>query len=81
VIGLAATAALDRRPEVALRIAAPAEGFAEQEGIVNVQSNEMPGREFVDRARATLPADDADGAIELGRTLTLKEAPELAHWP
>ena len=78
LIGLAASAVQDGEFEVALQIAAAAEKYAEQEGIVNVYSNETPGREFVDRARAALPVDSTERATELGRSLTLKQALELA---
>jgi predicted ATPase/DNA-binding CsgD family transcriptional regulator len=78
LIGLAATAALEGRPEAALQIAAAAEKFAEQEGIVNVYSNETPGEEIVNRARATLSAEAAKSAEQMGRTLTFKQALALA---
>ena len=58
LIGLAATEAVEHRPETAIQIAAAAEVYAHQEGIVNVYSDETPGREFVDQARAALPADE-----------------------
>ena len=58
LIGLAATEAVEGRPETAVQIAAAAEVYAHQEGIVNVYSDETPGREFVDQARAALSADD-----------------------
>ena len=58
LIGLAATEAVEHRPETAVQIAAAAEVYAQQEGIVNVYSDETPGREFVDRARAALSAED-----------------------
>ena len=46
LIGLAATEAVEQRPETAVQIAAAAEVYAGQEGIVNVYSDETPGREF-----------------------------------
>jgi predicted ATPase len=79
LIGLAAAAAVEHRPERAVQIAAAAEVYAHQEGIVNVYSDETPGREFVDQARAALSADDVDRATEMGRRLTLKEALDLAR--
>jgi len=81
LIGLAATEAVEHRPERAVQIAAAAEVYAHQEGIVNVYSDETPGREFVDRARAALSADDVDRATEVGRKLTIKEALDLARIP
>jgi predicted ATPase/class 3 adenylate cyclase len=81
LIGLAATEAVEHRPETAVQIAAAAEVYAHQEGIVNVYSDETPGREFVDRARAALSADDVARATEVGRRLTIKEALDLARVP
>ncbi|HAL28478.1 MAG TPA: hypothetical protein DCP25_17350 [Chloroflexi bacterium] len=81
LIGLAATEAVELRPETAVQIAAAAEVYAHQEGIVNVYSDETPGREFVDQARAALSADDVARATEVGRRLTIKEALDLARIP
>jgi predicted ATPase/class 3 adenylate cyclase len=81
LIGLAATEAVEHRPGTAVQIAAAAEVYAHQEGIVNVYSDETPGREFVDRARAALSADDVAQATEVGRRLTIKEALDLARIP
>jgi predicted ATPase len=79
LIGLAATDSVENRPERAVQIAAAAEVYAHREGIVNVYSDETPGREFVDQARAALSADDVVQATEVGRTLTIKEALDLAR--
>ena len=79
LIGLAAVAAVDERPETAVRIAAAAEVYAAAEGIVNVYSDETPGREYVERARATLSDDEAARATEAGRRLTIEEALDLAR--
>ncbi|HUY72345.1 MAG TPA: tetratricopeptide repeat protein, partial [Gaiellaceae bacterium] len=57
LIGLAATEVAEHRPENALRIAAAAEVYAQQEGIAVVYTEDTPGREFVDQAHAALPAD------------------------
>ena len=81
LIGLAATEAVELRPETAVQIAAAAEVYAHQEGIVNVYSDETPGREFVDQARAALSADDVARATEVGSRLTIKEALDLARIP
>ncbi len=81
LIGLAATEAVERRPETAVQIAAAAEVYAQQEGIVNVYSDETPGREFVEQARAALSAEDAARATDVGRRLTIKEALHLARIP
>jgi tetratricopeptide (TPR) repeat protein len=81
LIGLAATEAVEQRPERAVRIAAAAEVYAHEEGIVNVYSEETPGREFIDQARAAPSADDAARATEAGRRLTIREALDLARTP
>jgi hypothetical protein len=81
LIGLAATEAVEHRPETAVQISAAAEVYAREEGIVNVYSDETPGREFVDQARAALPADEVARATEAGRRLTIKEALDLARIP
>jgi hypothetical protein len=62
-----------------LQIAAAAEVYAQQEGIVNVYSGETPGREFIDRARAALSAKEVERATEVGGNLTIKEALDLAR--
>jgi hypothetical protein len=64
-----------------VQIAAAAEVYAQQEGIVNVYSDETPGREFVKQARAALSDDDVARATEIGRRLTIKEALDLARIP
>ncbi len=79
LIGLAATEAVEQRPETAVQIAAAAEVYAHEEGIVNVYSDETPGREFVDQARAALPAEQVAKAEEIGRRLTMKQALDLAR--
>jgi predicted ATPase/class 3 adenylate cyclase len=81
LIGLAATEAVEHRPERAVQIAAAAEVYAQQEGIVNVYTDEKPGREYVDRARAALSAEDVARATEAGRRLTIKEALDLTRKP
>ena len=79
LIGLAAAEAVEGRRERAVQIAAAAEVYAAGEGIVNVYSDETPGREFVDRAAAGLAPEDLDRAREGGRRLTIKEALDLAR--
>jgi hypothetical protein len=61
-----------------VQIAAAAEIYAKQEGIVNVYSDETPGREFVDRARASLTDEQVVRATEVGRRLTIKQVLDLA---
>ena len=78
LVGLASLEAAER-PERAVQIAAAAEVYAGQEGIVNVYSDETPGREFVEGARAALSAADVTRATELGRRLSIKQAMDLAR--
>jgi predicted ATPase len=79
LIGLAATESIEDRAERAVQIAAAAEVYADQEGIVNVYSDKAPGREFVDRARASLSEEDVIRATDMGRQLTIKEVLDLAR--
>jgi tetratricopeptide (TPR) repeat protein len=79
LIGLAAIEAVESRPKEAVQIAAAAELYAHEEGIVNVYSDETPAREFVDQARAALPAEEIERATKVGRRLTIKEALDLAR--
>jgi predicted ATPase/class 3 adenylate cyclase len=79
--GLAAAEALDGRPDRAAQIAAAAELLAQEEGIVVVYSDETPGQELVEQARAALSADELARATDLGRRLTIEEALELARPP
>jgi predicted ATPase len=81
LIGLAATEAVEGRHTTAVQIAAAAEVYAQQEGIVNVYSDETPGREFVDQARASLSADVMASATDVGSKLTIGEALDLARAP
>lgn len=79
LIGLAATEFIEHRPERAVQIAAAAEVYAHQEGIVNVYSEEAVGREFVEQARAALSEEEVARATEIGRKLTITQALDLAR--
>ena len=79
LIGLAATEAVEHRPDRAVQIATAAEVFAGQEGIVVIYSDENPGRELVEQARASLAEVDVARATEMGRRLTIDQALELAR--
>ena len=61
-----------------VQIAAAVEVYAQQEGIVNIYSDETPGREFIEQARAALTAESADQAAEIGRRLSVRQVLELA---
>jgi predicted ATPase/class 3 adenylate cyclase len=78
LVGLSAAEAVDGRPDRAAQIAAAAEVYAQDEGIVVVYSDETPGRELVEQARAALSPEDLARANELGRRLTIEEALDLA---
>jgi len=79
LIGLAATEAVEQRPDRAVEIAAAAEVYAGREGIVVIYSDENPGRELVEQARASLSEADVARATETGRRLTIHQALELAR--
>ena len=79
LIGLAAIEAAEQRPERAAQIAAAAEVHAVEEGVVVVYSDETPGSDLVEQARAALPADELARATELGGRLTIEEALALAR--
>jgi predicted ATPase/class 3 adenylate cyclase len=79
LVGLAAAEAVDGRPERAATLAAAAEVFAQDEGIVVVYSEETPGRELVEQARGALSAEELAAATDAGRRLTIDEALELAR--
>ena len=81
LIGLAAADASEGRNEEALKIAAAAEVYARQEGIVNVYTEQAVGGEFIDGARAELSREELTNATEAGRLLTIKEALDLARGP
>jgi hypothetical protein len=65
----------------ALKIAAAAEVYARQDGIVNVYTEQPVGRDFITAASAELSAEDVASATEAGRLLTISEALELARGP
>jgi len=75
--GLAAVKALDGRHRDAMTIAFAAERFAEQEGVVNVYSEDNPGRVYLDKSTAELSPSDIDRAKADGRSLTVKEALQM----
>jgi predicted ATPase len=79
LIGLAATEFVEHRPERAVQLAATAEVYAHEEGIVNVYSEETPGRNLIEQARAALSDEEVARATELGRRLTIAQALDLAR--
>lgn len=81
LIGLAAANASEGRHVEALQIAAAAEVYAQQDGIVNVYTEQPVGRDLIDAARSALSPEDATGATETGRLLSISEALDLARGP
>jgi predicted ATPase/class 3 adenylate cyclase len=79
MIGLAAVEEAEGRPLQAVQIAAAAEVFAREEGIVNVYSENVPGHDYVERAKAALGADEVERALARGRGLSVREALGLAR--
>jgi predicted ATPase/DNA-binding CsgD family transcriptional regulator len=79
LIGLAATEFVEGRPVIAVEMAAAAEGYAAAEGIVNVYSEENPGEAYVERARASLSAEEVELATEQGRRRTIAQAIGLSR--
>jgi predicted ATPase/class 3 adenylate cyclase len=79
LVGLAAVEAVEQRPGRAVQIASAAEVHAKGEGIAVVYSDETPGGELVEQARASLSAEDLARATEVGRRLTIEAALELAR--
>ena len=81
LIGLAATEFVEGRPAIAVKIASAAEGYTAAEGIVNAYSPENPGEGYVERARASLSAEEVALATEQGRRLSVAQAIELSGGP
>jgi tetratricopeptide (TPR) repeat protein len=81
LVGLAATAARDGRPAIAATLAAAAEVYAAQDGIVNVYGDDGAGRDVVEAARAALGEAELHAANDAGRGLTIAGALDLARIP
>lgn len=81
LIGLAAASASEGRHVDALKIAAAAEVYAQQDGIVNVYTEQPVGRDLIDAARSELSPEDATRATEAGRLLAIGEALDLGRGP
>ena len=79
LVGLAAAEQVDGRPDRAVQIAAAAEVYAREEGVVVVYSDETPGQQFVEQARAALSPDELARATETGRRMTIDEVLALTR--
>lgn len=79
LFGLAAVTALQGRDEAAISIAAAAERYAHEEGIVNAYAVDSPGIGFVVAARDRLDHGTRELAEVAGGAFTIDEAIELAR--
>ena len=77
--GLASTAAAEGRFEQAVQLASAAEVYAMEDGIVNVYLDETSGRNFIERARAAMSAEEIERATEVGRGLSIRDSLALAR--
>lgn len=78
LIGLAATHAAEDRPERALRIAAAAATFCEQEGVANDYARHTAAPGYIDAARASLGVPDVERIEAEGRGLSVRDATRAA---
>jgi len=62
-----------------VQIAAAAERLAGEDGIVVVYSDETPGRDLIEQARAALSAEELVAAAAVARQLTVAEILGLAR--
>ena len=74
MIGLAAVEATEGRPRQAVTISSAAQRFSEEEGIVNVYSEDSPGHPYLEEAKAHLSTEAITEAETEGRTLSVKQA-------
>jgi tetratricopeptide (TPR) repeat protein len=79
MIGLAAVDAVEGQPKRAVTIACAAERFSEEEGIVNVYSEDSPGRPYLEAAKAELSAEVIAAAEKDGRGLTVRETMRMVR--
>ncbi len=79
LVGLAAVKTVEDQHREAMMIAFAAERFSEEEGVVNVYSEENPGRTYLDRSTDALSSSGLERARTDGHRLTLKEALEMGH--
>ncbi len=80
VLGLASIEAVQGRAQKAIEMAAAAEHFAAQEGIVNrMYADTNLGALYIDPARKELSGVDIENAEKAGRALSLKEVLQMAE--
>jgi predicted ATPase len=78
LLGLAATHAAEGRPEQAMVIAAAAETFALQEGVVNAYTGRSPAPRYLDPCRVTLAESQLVRLEAEGRRLQVRDAVRYA---
>ena len=78
LVGLAATEAAEGRPERAVRIAAAAAEFSEQEGVAIDYAMDTSAPEYLDAARSSLSPDAVARLEAEGRELSVREAVRYA---
>jgi tetratricopeptide (TPR) repeat protein len=81
LMGLAAAEQAENSAYRAVLIAAAAELFSEQEGIVNVYAENYPGKEYIEDAKKELSAEEVEQASREGRRLTAGDVIELVMEP
>ena len=81
LIGLAAAEAAAGRSERRGADRRRCRGPLQEEGIVVAYSDETPGRDLVERARAALSAQELERATTSAGVSTLSEALDLARTP
>ena len=77
--GLATIEAVEGRPKKAIEIAAAAQKFAEQEGVVNQFCANNHGKIYLDNAKKELSELEIENAENAGRMLSLKDVLEMAE--
>ena len=77
--GLAAIEAVEGRPRRAIEIAAAAENFAEQEGVVIEFGINNHGKIYLDIAEKDISQAERDDAIKIGRQHSLNEVLEMVN--
>jgi len=76
---LAAIEAVEGRPRKAIEIAAAAENYAEQEGVVIEFGANNHGKVYLDNAKKELSVTDIEMAEKSGSSLSLKEVIEMGE--
>jgi hypothetical protein len=78
ILGLAAVEAQELNHETAATIAAAGERYVQQQGVVNVYTEEAPGFDLVQQSRAALDAEVLERASSRGAGLSIDEAVGLS---